>query len=181
LASALVRVAEQYAIASKCQVACDRINHYDVIMSKRPSEAVVDAWIALNRAQQTALLKIERAFRDAKLPPYPWYDFLWELDRAGESGLRPFEIEGRILVAQSNISRLIDRLVAQGYVERRPCEEDGRGQRVVITPAGREMRKRMWPVYARAISAAVGDRFSEREAATLATLLTRVASAAGAD
>src|SRR5262245_27538338 len=85
--------------------ACVRINHYDVIMPKPPSDAVVDAWIALNRAQQAALLKIERALRDAKLPPHGWYDVLWELERAGEAGLRPFEIEGQILIAQSNISR----------------------------------------------------------------------------
>src|SRR5262245_59678552 len=139
-------------------------------MPKQPSEAVIHAWIALMRAQQTALLKIERAFRDASLPPYAWYDVLWELDRAGEAGLRPFEIESQMLIAQSNISRLIDRVGEQGYVERRPCEEDGRGQRVVITPAGREMRKRMWPVYARAISDVIGHHFSEREARTVASL-----------
>jgi DNA-binding MarR family transcriptional regulator len=143
-------------------------------MPKQSSEAVVDAWIALMRAQQTALLKIERAFRDAKLPPHAWYDVLWELDRAGRSGLRPFEIERQILIAQSNISRLIDRLVEQGYVERQPCEEDGRGQRVVITPAGREMRKRMWPVYSRAINQAVGRGLSEREATNLASLLSKL-------
>jgi DNA-binding MarR family transcriptional regulator len=143
-------------------------------MPKQPSDTVVDAWIALNRAQQTALLKIERSFREAKLPPHAWYDVLWELDRARESGLRPFEIEGRILIAQSNISRLIDRLVERGYVERRPCEEDARGQRVVITPAGQEMRKRMWPVYAKAIREAVGDYLSEPEAATAARLLMRL-------
>jgi DNA-binding MarR family transcriptional regulator len=79
-----------------------------------------------------------------------------------------------MLIAQSNISRLIDRLVEQGYAERRPCQEDGRGQRVIITPAGREMRKRMWPVYARAISEAVGHRFSESEAANVASLPTRL-------
>jgi DNA-binding MarR family transcriptional regulator len=91
-----------------------------------------------------------------------------------ESGPRPFEIERQMLIAQSSISRLIDRLVEQGYVERRPCEEDGRGQHVVITPAGREMRRRMWPVYSRAISEAVGHRFSEREAKNVASLLTRL-------
>ena len=45
------------------------MDHYDVIMAKevmkqpvkQPSDAVVDAWIALIRAQQVALLKIERA------------------------------------------------------------------------------------------------------------------------
>src|SRR5690606_33503307 len=115
----------------------------DVMMPEKPGEAVVDAWIALNRAQQATLLQIERAFRDAGLPPSAWYDVLWELDKADKAGLRPFEIERRRLIAQSNVSRLIDRLAAAGYVERLPCEEDGRGQRVVIAPAGRELRKRM--------------------------------------
>ena len=142
--------------------------------AKPPSDAIVDAWIALMRAQQVTLLTIERAFREAKLPPHAWYDALWELDRAGAAGLRPFEIERRMLIAQSNISRLLDRLEEQGYVEREPCEEDGRGQKVVITPPGRDMRKRMWPVYARAISEAVGHRVSEREAADLASLLTKL-------
>jgi DNA-binding MarR family transcriptional regulator len=64
--------------------------------------------------------------------------------------------------------------VEQGYTERQPCEEDGRGQRVIITSAGREMRKRMWPVYARAISDAVGRHVSEREAANLAGLLSKL-------
>jgi DNA-binding MarR family transcriptional regulator len=151
------------------------MDHYDVTMPKEPSPAVIDAWIALNRAQQAALSKIERAFRDTGMPPSAWYDVLWELEKAGAAGLRPFEIERQRLIAQSNTSRLIDRLAEAGYIERRACEEDGRGQRVVITPRGREMRKRMWPIYARAISEAVGRRVSEREAASLASLLEKLA------
>jgi DNA-binding MarR family transcriptional regulator len=143
-------------------------------MPKEVSNSVVDAWIALMRAQQSTLLKIERALRDAELPPLAWYDVLWALDRAQEAGLRPFEIERRILIAQSNISRLIDRLEEQGHVERRPCEADGRGQHVVITPSGRELRRRMWPIYAKALREAVGHRVSEREAASLAGLLTKL-------
>src|SRR5262245_20583043 len=162
-------------------IACDRMNHYDVTMAKelmrQPSDAVVDAWIALIRAQQVALLKIERAFRDAKLPPHAWYDALWELDRAGAAGLRPFEIERRMLIAQSNISRLIDRLVEQGYIEREPCEADGRGQTITITPSGRDMRRRMWPVYARAIRESIGLRLSPREATTLAAVLRKLVDA----
>jgi DNA-binding MarR family transcriptional regulator len=143
-------------------------------MTQKPSETTVDAWIALMRAQQAAVLKVERAFRDAGMPPHAWYDALWELDRAHDTGLRPYEIERRMLIAQSNISRLIDRLEEQGYVERRACESDGRGQHVVITAAGREIRRRMWPVYAKAISEAVGRHFSEREAATIRDLLARL-------
>src|SRR5262245_57122533 len=145
--------------------------------TKQQSDKVVDAWIALMRAQQVTLLTIERAFREAKLPPHAWYDALWELDRAGAAGLRPFEIERRMLIAQSNISRLLDRLEEQGYVERQPCEEDGPGQRVTITPSGRDMRRRMWPVYARAIRESIGLRLSPREATTLAAVLRKLVDA----
>ena len=144
-------------------------------MGKELSEAAVDAWIALMRAQQTALLKIERAFREAELPPLAWYDLLWELDRAGAEGLRPFELEERILIAQSNISRLIDRLTERGYVARERSDEDGRGQRVRITATGRELRRRMWPIYAKALREAVGSRLTEREAQMLATQLAKLA------
>lgn len=143
-------------------------------MSREPSKAVVGAWVRLMRAQQSALLKIERTLREAKLPPLAWYDVLLELDRAGEYGLRPGDLERQMLIAQSNISRLIDRIAAAGYVERRPCDDDGRGQMIVITAAGKEMRKRMWPVYAAAINGAVGERISEREASGLTALLAKL-------
>jgi len=140
-------------------------------MTHAPSDAVVDAWIALMRAQQAAQLRVERAFRAAGLPPHAWYDVLWELDRAGDPGLRPADIEKRRLIAQSNISRLIDRLEAAGYVARLPCPDDGRGQIVTITPAGRAIRKRMWPTYAAAIEDAVGQHLSDRDAEKVAALL----------
>lgn len=126
------------------------------------------------RAQQATLLKIERAFREAELPSHACYDVLWELDQAGGTGLRPFELERQMLIAQSNISRLIDKLEAVGYVERCPCEKDGRGQMVVITAAGHAMRRRMWPVYAEAISTVIGTRVSDCEATNLSALLDRL-------
>jgi DNA-binding MarR family transcriptional regulator len=78
------------------------------------------------------LRKVERAFRKAGLLSYAWYA-LWELEQASERGLRPREIELQVLIAQSNISRLVDRMAVEGYVVRRPHEEDGRGQ-IVSSP-----------------------------------------------
>jgi len=146
-------------------------------MAKDASQAAVDAWIALMRAQQRTLLTIERALRAAQLPSLACYDALWELDRAGADGLRPFEIERQMLLAQSNISRLLDRLEDQGYVERQSCEADGRGQRITITPSGRDMRRRMWPIYARAIRESIGLRLSPREATSLVALLRKLVDA----
>lgn len=143
-------------------------------MKNEPSKAVVGAWMRLMRAQQSAVLKIERTLREAELPPLAWYDVLLELDRAGEKGLRPVDLERQMLIAQSNISRLIDRIEAAGHLMRRPCDDDGRSQIIVITATGRDLRKRMWPVYAEAINRAVGARLSERDASSLSALLGRL-------
>jgi DNA-binding MarR family transcriptional regulator len=99
---------------------------------------------------------------------------LLEVERAGPVGLRPYELERAMLLAQYNLSRLIDRIEAAGYVERKLCTDDGRGQRVVMTDAGKVIRRQMWPVYARAIECAVGDRLSAEEAEVLGDLLGRL-------
>ncbi len=140
-------------------------------MTKEPSETVVRAWARLMRAQQVAMASIERALKAAGLPPLVWYDVLLELERAGEQGLRPFELERAMLLAQYNLSRLVDRIEHAGYLERRACEADGRGQWIVITERGREIRRQIWPVYARAIQAAVGQNLSKKQAESLDELL----------
>jgi DNA-binding MarR family transcriptional regulator len=143
-------------------------------MSDGPSEAAIRAWARLMKAQQRALREIEAVLKSADLPPLAWYDVLLETERAGRDGLRPFELQRTMLLEQYNLSRLIDRLVAAGHLERRPCEEDGRGYKVAVTEAGRTLRRRMWPVYARAIEQAVGRRLSPRQAAVLGDLLGRL-------
>jgi DNA-binding MarR family transcriptional regulator len=137
----------------------------------QPSESVVKAWARLTRAQQLALAAIEAALKKAGLPPLSWYDALLELERAGEKGLRPFELEREMLLAQYNLSRLIERLSRAGYVSRQVCKDDGRGQVLLITPAGRAMRRRMWSVYGPAIQAAIGTRLSEAEIERLTAVL----------
>jgi DNA-binding MarR family transcriptional regulator len=107
----------------------------------------------------------------AGFPPMEWYDVLWELESNPKQGLRPFELERGLLLQQYNLSRLIDRMCRAGYVEKRPCEEDGRGQVLVVTEKGRALRKRMWPAYLAAIRKHVGSHLSEAQARTLCRLL----------
>jgi len=140
-------------------------------MSK-PSEAAVLAWSRLVRAHDASLSAVEAALKAAELPPLEWYDVLLELERAGP--MRPRYLQGHLLLAQYNLSRLLDRMAAAGVVEKSACAEDGRGQLVAITGAGRKLRRRMWPHYAQAIEAAVGARLTDQEAETLAGLLQRL-------
>ena len=79
-------------------------------MSRNPSDAAVKAWIRLMRARETVLGAIERDLKAADCPPLAWYDVLLELVRAPQGRLRPFEIEKETLLAQYNLSRLLDRL-----------------------------------------------------------------------
>lgn len=141
---------------------------------RQPSDAVIRAWARLVRAQQQALAAIEAELKAAGFPPLAWYDVLLELSRADGGELRPFALEEQLLLAQYNLSRLIDRLEKAGYVERRTCPEDGRGQVVAITASGRALVKRMWPTYRVAIGRHVGAKLSEHEAARLAALLGKL-------
>jgi DNA-binding MarR family transcriptional regulator len=139
-----------------------------------PSDAVVRAWARLERAHRTAQTTVEARLKKAGLPPLAWYDALLELERADPGGLRPFELQKEMLFAQYNLSRLVDRLEAAGHVARTASEEDGRGQILTITKSGRALRRRMWPVYAAAIEAAIGSHLSETEATMLGDLLGRL-------
>ena len=139
-----------------------------------PSDAVIRAWTRLIRAQQAVLSAVEADLKSAGFPPLAWYDVLLELSRSPEDGLRPFALEQELLLAQYNLSRLLDRLEKARYVERRTCPDDGRGQIVAITASGRALVKRMWPLYRAAIARHVGTKLSEDEAARLAALLGKL-------
>ena len=140
-------------------------------MSETPSKTVIRVWARLMRAQQLALASVERELKAAGLPSLVWYDVLLEVERAGGEGLRPFELERTMLLAQYNLSRLIDRMERAGLVERRVCEDDGPGQLVAITEHGKAIRLKMWPVYAQAIEATVVKRLSAKQAKALDGLL----------
>lgn len=147
---------------------------YSLSMTTTPSDNHILAWARLVKASQRVLGAIEADLKAAGFPPLGWYDILLELRRSEGGRLRPLEIEGRLLIAQHNVSRLIDRLEKGGYVARQPCEEDGRGQIVAITEEGRGLLNRMWPAYRAAIQKHVAAKLDDGEAASLADLLARL-------
>ena len=133
-----------------------------------------DAWTRLVRAAESTRLTIERDLKNAGFPPLSWYDVLLELKRAGPGGLRPFELEQKLLLAQYNLSRLVDRIVDAGYAAKRPAPNDRRGHLLTVTKAGKKLLQGMWPVYRAGIEAHIGDRLSAAEATRLAHLLERL-------
>jgi DNA-binding MarR family transcriptional regulator len=146
-------------------------------MADEPGEAVTRAWARLVRARDLALAAIEAEFRAAGLPPLGWYDVLLELAREG-APLRPGTLETRLLLAQHNVSRLLDRMEKAGLLARAPCASDGRGQEVSLTDAGSEMQRQMWAVYGPAIQHHIGAPLGEEGAARLAEGLGRIIDSA---
>ena len=146
-------------------------------MNKGVSPEAVQAWARLMRAQQALLQRVERDLKAAGLPPLDWYDVLLELDRAEAGRLRHRDLHPRLLLAKYNLSRLIDRMEAEGVVRREACADDARGQEVVITDKGRALRRRMWPAYETAIGRHFASRLGRADIALLNRLLPTLAEA----
>ena len=143
------------------------------MLSKASEDPTITAWARLIRAQQSVVAAVARDLKAAGHPPLEWYDVLLELERAG-GALRPFELEGRLLLAQYNLSRLLDRMEQAGLIEKQPCPNDRRGFGLVLTDEGRALRARLWPIYREAITARVGAFLQPGEAETLSELLRKL-------
>lgn len=146
---------------------------YIIVMTK-PEQTTIQAWVRLVRAHQTAFSYVETALKEEGYPPLIWYDVLLELERAGEEGLRPFELEHEIMLRQYGVSRLVERIEKKGYLKRKTCEDDGRGMRLTITSAGKKLRLRMWSVYGSAIEKSIGSKLTSRQQENLSELLAKI-------
>ena len=142
--------------------------------SENPSDKAITAWARLVLVSQDLLSRVEADLKAAGFPPLPWYDALLELRRAGTDGLRPFQLQERMLLAQYGLSRLVDRLDRAGYVHRMPSTDDGRGQVLTLTPKGSKLLEQMWPVYRDAIRAHFAKRLSDRDIGELARILGKL-------
>lgn len=134
-------------------------------------DKVLQVWVRLIRARDKIVRKVEATAKAKGLPPIAWYDVLLELSREGGRKLRPVELEKELLVAQYNLSRLLDRMEEAGLVERIACPGDGRGQMIQLTQEGRALQKRMWPILRDAVEKHVAPKLSERELEQLVHLL----------
>ncbi|MFJ8961900.1 MarR family winged helix-turn-helix transcriptional regulator [Lentzea sp. NPDC102401] len=82
------------------------------------------------------------------------YDVLYQLSKC-DSPLRMSELNRHVLLSQPALSRMVDRLVDRGYVDRCPDPGDRRGVRLSLTPAGRETQKQIGSPHARSVARAL--------------------------
>lgn len=135
------------------------------------------AWRALITSNALVLEKIERALAEADLPPLGWYDVLLELSGAPDGRLRMHELARAVVLSRSGLTRLVDRLERAGLLGREPDPADRRGSYATISDEGREMLRRMWPVYAAGIAEHFARHLTDEEARVVTEALGRVAAA----
>ena len=88
-------------------------------------------------------------------------------------GASQSELADMLEVERASAGRMIDRLEANGWVERRAKRDDRRVKRVYLTPEAERVHKRIWRVAEATVEDALAD-LSPQESAQLRQLLGRV-------
>jgi DNA-binding MarR family transcriptional regulator len=147
-------------------------------MARSLDDARMSAWRAFLRAHASITDVLERELADARALPLTWYDVLLQLSAAPAGRLRMQELAHAVLLSKSGLTRVVDRMAADGLVRREAATHDARGAFACLTPAGRTALRRAAPVHVNGIYEHFGRHLTDAEAATLATTLDRVADAA---
>jgi len=132
------------------------------------------AWSTFLRAHARVVRELERELQAGQNLALTDYDVLVQLAAATERRLRMSELADRLLLSRSGITRLVDRLVADGLVERVMCESDRRGQWAALTDAGRDRLRRAAPTHLRGVATHFLDRLSADDLASLERMLAGV-------
>lgn len=133
----------------------------------------VDAWEALLRAQITLIKEFADDFRGAPIS-MPAYDVLYTLTGFPTGQVRLREVAEHVRLSQPGLSRLVERMEADGLVRRERDPHDGRGTLVGLTERGREAQRAMGRRHARSIVARVGSVLTPTELAELERLCTKL-------
>ncbi len=135
------------------------------------------AWGAFFTTYVLVSEQIEDDLEAAGMPPLSWYSVLWTLERAPDYRMRLHELAQQVLLSRSNITRLLDRLEAEGLICRERCSNDRRGAYAVLTDAGLKLRREMWQVYSQGIANYFGNHLTDNEVKILTTALNKILAA----
>ena len=141
-------------------------------VAERPADHKTELrlWLRLLTCEMLIETEVRRRLRDSFDVTLPRFDLMAQLDRA-PNGMTLGELSRRMMVSNGNVTGLVDRLVAQGVVRRRPSPSDRRSQFVSLTAEGRRAFRTM----ARANADWMADMFVELAPDEIDTLMRLLA------
>ena len=101
-----------------------------------PDDPRLGAWRSFIQANARLLRRLDDELQETHGLSLAEYDALLQLVNAPDRRLRMSALAERVLLSRSGITRLVDRLVAAGMVERSACVTDARGAEAALTAKG---------------------------------------------
>jgi DNA-binding MarR family transcriptional regulator len=144
-----------------------------------PIRLAAETWESLFRAQVAVMRRLQAgpAFRDVAVNEY---DVLFTLSRCPSGWLRLNELNDNVLLSQSSLSRLVERLEKRGLVVRMAAPNDGRGVLLKLTDEGAALQKEIGREHVRDISSLVGPALTAAEQKELQRLTEKLRRSVGA-
>jgi DNA-binding MarR family transcriptional regulator len=137
------------------------------------SSAELAAWRGLLLVNARVTQALDAQMREAHGLSVSSYEVLMFLAQEPDRRLRMSQIAGRVLLSRSGLTRLVDRLVALGYVTRCAAEADGRGSFAELTDAGLAKFEAAQRTHREGVRAFFLDRLSVTDTVVLGDIWTR--------
>ena len=147
-------------------------------VSERPADHEAELRLWLRLLTCTALIEgeVRSRLRDSFDVTLPRFDLMAQLDKAS-NGMTLGELSQRMMVSNGNVTGLVDRLVEQKMIERRPSPTDRRAMLVNLTSDGRKAFRAMARTHEGWIAGIFGE-LSRSEIDQLMQLLAKTKAAA---
>jgi DNA-binding MarR family transcriptional regulator len=137
-----------------------------------------EAWGALTRTHAAVTGRIQEALAQADFPPLPWYEVLEAVAESPERRMRMGDLAEALVITRGGLTKLVDRLIRAGLLERTFCESDRRVSYATLLPAGAELLEEMRPLVVGELEAAFSANITVRQAQQLRETLDRVRGSA---
>jgi DNA-binding MarR family transcriptional regulator len=139
------------------------------------TEPELRAWQALLHAHDQVVRMLDAELRAEHGISFGAYDVLVRLARHPEGTLRMTELAERVMVPPSTLTRKVDRLVADGLVERSRSTVDSRLMLARLTVPGRRLVGRAARTHLRGIRQHFTGRLSQEQLRAVADALEAIA------
>ncbi len=133
------------------------------------------AWRGFLRVHAALTRELDAELAAAHGLPLSSFEVLLILQRAPGGEMRMSELADSVLLSRSGLTRLVDRLVGAGLLERRQCEDDARGYNAAITSAGRRAFREARTTHLTGVRERFLRHLSDDELAQLAGVWERLA------
>jgi DNA-binding MarR family transcriptional regulator len=133
-----------------------------------------EAWRSLAQTHAAVNGRLQEALAQAELPPIAWFEMLAAIAAADGERMKMGELADVLVITRGGLTKLVDRLVKAGLIERTFCDTDRRVSYATLLPAGVELLEEMVPVVSGELDLAFAARLTERQADDLKATLDAV-------